>query len=515
MLVGALLVGVAVTALVAPRPPFTVYRQPVVIGATLAFLLVGMLWRPPVRVRRVLRTWWVPWLVAVAGGWLAVVVGTSLDLTWSWDAGGAHRIARRLHTHVPLAEKDVLYLARYPFMRPLVGIHRLAFEVSDASGWSPHTLLVTLVAVAAGLSVLLVHPLVAPVAGRVRAVAAQLVVIALVAVSPWMAVPYTDVLAMPLLIGSVVLVLRAARRFDRWSVPQLLGSAVLAAGAVVLKATPTVLVVGVAVVGLLLTIDLRRHWRRALGAFVGTAGWVVVTLVLVWSFTATATTALGRVSPTGLRPDAAAPVTWWLANGMTTVSSPGNTTRYGGYNSYMTRRIATMDRATATQWSRDWIHSQWVRRGLDGTAEFYLNKLAWNWGDGMFWAWGEGSDRLPERLAPPDGVVAAAVHDVDGPRGRWYPLRSDLTEGLWLAVLLVTGLGALRARAPTRDHVLVALTVLGIAVFTLLFQGRSRYLLTFVPLVVALGAMVRQRPARWLADAARVSRSWRSGSARS
>src|SRR6187431_635424 len=95
VLVGALLVGVAVTALVAPRPPFTVYRQPVVIGATLAFLLVGMLWRPPVRVRRVLRTWWVPWLVAVAGGWLAVVVGTSLDLAWSWDAGGAHRIARR------------------------------------------------------------------------------------------------------------------------------------------------------------------------------------------------------------------------------------------------------------------------------------------------------------------------------------------------------------------------------------------------------------------------------------
>ena len=80
-------------------------------------------------------------------------------------------------------------------------------------------------------------------------------------------------------------------------------------------------------------------------------------------------------------------------------------------------------------------------------------------------------------------------------------------------MLLVTGLGALRARAPTRDQVLVALTVLGIALFTLLFQGRSRYLLTFVPLVVALGAMVRQRPLHWLARARRVSRSWRSGSA--
>src|SRR6478735_1878544 len=87
VLVGAMLVVVAVIALVAPRPPFTPYRQPVVIGATLAFLLVGMLWRPPARVRRALRTWWMPWLVAVAGGWLAVVVATSLKLVWSWDVG--------------------------------------------------------------------------------------------------------------------------------------------------------------------------------------------------------------------------------------------------------------------------------------------------------------------------------------------------------------------------------------------------------------------------------------------
>ncbi len=507
VLVGAMLVVVAVIALVAPRPPFTPYRQPVVIVATLAFLLVGMLWRPPARVRRAMRTWWMPWLVAVAGGWLAVVVATSLRIAWSWDVNLTNVIAFKLHTGVALTKSQVAFLSRYPNMHPLVGVHRSAFEVSDATGWPPKTVLVTLVAVAAGLTVLLVYPLVAPVAGRVRAVAAQLVVIALVAVSPWVAVPYTDVLAMPLLTGSVVLLLRAARRFDRWSVLQLLGSAVLAAGAVAVKVTPAVLVVAVAVVGLLLTVDLRRHWRRALAALAGTAGWVAVTLVLVSTLTTAATTALGRVGPSGLRQDASAPIIWWVANGMTTVSSRGNPTRYGGYNSVMTRRIAEMDRATASQWSRDWIRHQWVRRGLDGSAKFYLDKVAWNWGDGMFWAWGEGMDRLPERLAPPDGAVASAVHEVDGPRGRWYQLRSDLGQGLWLALLLVTGLGALRARAPTRDQLLVGLTVLGIAAFTLLFQGRSRYLLTFVPLVVALGAMVRHRPVRL------VNRSWRRGPA--
>ena len=331
------------------------------------------------------------------------MVATSLRIAWSWDVNLANVIALKLHTGVALTKSQVAFLSRYPNMHPLVGIHRSAFEVSDATGWPARTVLVCLVAVAAGLSVLLVYPLVAPVAGRVRAVAAQLVVLALVAVSPWVAVPYTDVLAMPLLTGAVVLVLRAARRFDRWSVPQLLGSAVLAAGAVAVKVTPAVLIVAVAVVGLLLAIDLRHQWRRAVAALGGTAGWVAVTLVLVSSLTAVATTALGRVSPAGLRQDASAPIIWWIANGMTTVSSTGNTTRYGGYNSIMTRRIATMDRATATQWSRDWIQHQWVRRGVDGSAEFYLDKVAWNWGDGMFWAWGRAWTACPRGSQPPTG----------------------------------------------------------------------------------------------------------------
>jgi hypothetical protein len=113
----------------------------------------------------------------------------------------------------------------------------------------------------------------------------------------------------------------------------------------------------------------------------------------------------------------------------------------------------------------------------------------------MFWAWGEGQDAVNLTMPPEEGVAGFVV-DVDGRFGQWYPLRCDLTQGLWLAVLLVTGVGALRTRAPSRDVLLVGLGVLGIAVFTLVFQGRSRYLLTFVPLVAALAGMVRHRPVR-------------------
>jgi hypothetical protein len=60
---------------------------------------------------------------------------------------------------------------------------------------------------------------------------------------------------------------------------------------------------------------------------------------------------------------------------------------------------------------------------------------------------------------------------------------------VWLAVLLVAGLGLLRTPY-RRETLLVAASVLGIAAFTLVLQGRSRYLFAFVPLVVVLAAMV-------------------------
>ena len=205
--------------------------------------------------------------------------------------------------------------------------------------------------------------------------------------------------------------------------------------------------------------------------------------------TSAATQAIGTV---GLREGASPPPLWWVANGMTPVATPGQATRYGGYNGVMLTAVSDLDRDAATRWSAEWIDGQWKRRGLQDLARFYADKTAWNWGDGMFWAWGEGRDARPETLAPAEGV-AGWVREVNGPRGEWYPVRSDFAQGLWLAVLLVAGLGAVRRRSPPREVVLVGLTVLGVAAFTLVFQGRSRYLLTFVPLVVALAAMVSPR----------------------
>ena len=148
-----------------------------------------------------------------------------------------------------------------------------------------------------------------------------------------------------------------------------------------------------------------------------------------------------------------------------------------------------MTQDEATDWAAGWIQERWASRGLVGTARFYANKAAWNWGDGMFWAWGEGQDARPERLPPGDGLVGLCETSTGRTAGG-TPSAATSPRRVWVALLFVAGLGAVLTRRPRPEVLLVALSVLGVLAFTLLFQGRSRYLFTFVPVVVAMAAMV-------------------------
>ena len=70
----------------------------------------------------------------------------------------------------------------------------------------------------------------------------------------------------------------------------------------------------------------------------------------------------------------------------------------------------------------------------------------------------------------------------------WY--YHNYQSGEWLVAnkqaIKVCSVGS----RPRPEVLLMALSVVGVAAFTLLFQGRSRYLFTFVPVIVAMTAMV-------------------------
>ena len=116
-----------------------------------------------------------------------------------------------------------------------------------------------------------------------------------------------------------------------------------------------------------------------------------------------------------------------------------------------------------------------------------MDKALFTWGDGMFWARGEGFDATAPLMR--SGPLAGAARGWNTPHGSLFGLHVLLAQVTWTAVLLALGVGLVRSRFRP-EVLLMALTIAGIAVFTLLFQGRSRYLLVEVPVVVALAAIL-------------------------
>jgi hypothetical protein len=163
--------------------------------------------------------------------------------------------------------------------------------------------------------------------------------------------------------------------------------------------------------------------------------------------------------------------------------------RWGSYNRPMADAIQGKTPVEMDAYARNYMSTTWDKRGPAGMAGFYADKALWNWGDGMFWAFFEGTDfEQPLVTTTPVSTTLAQVNNIQGAD---YALRASATEGVWLAVILVAGVGLLRVPW-RRDVLLLALITLGIGGFALLSQGRSRYLFSFVPVVVALGGCVLQ-----------------------
>lgn len=485
-LTGISLVLVAVVAVVAPRQPNISYDPKIVVPVLIVALAFAWFGRVPT----VLKNRWLPVVVAIVGGGVAAGVGLALRYDFGWDARVLLEMARSIHAGRLLTQSEYDYLSLYPNNLPLLVIDRFGVEVGAAFGVAADAVLITLTGVCVAVTLYAAHLLVVPVAGRGPALVTQVVVLSLVGVSPWLSVPYTDFYAMPFIVGGLALATAAWRR-SGWLARIVLGGLSIASIAVayVIKTTPAVVIVALVVVAV---VRLADDWSmgRARVLIPSAIGAVVAFLVLSTALAAGASAATG-LDTNRIEPRATPPVVWWLANGMSEQVNGDGVAQYGTYRRDMVEAIRGRTPAEMREYSRTFIADRWQERGPVGMLAFYANKAAWNWGDGMFWAWGEGLDSQPGRVVP-KGPVAEAVNAVNGLHGRWYPVRAGLAQGLWLAVLLTAGLGLLQVPA-RRETLLLAVTVLGIGAFTLVFQGRSRYLFAFVPVIVSLAAVVRTR----------------------
>lgn len=492
-LTGASLLAVALVGLLVPRPVNVHYRWQVVVPATLVLVLLAAV----VRVPAWAKNRWLPVVVSVSGGVLATFLGLMTRYHYGWDARVVVDMARTLQAGRPLSGDDYAYLSLYPNNLPLLAIDRLGVAVAKAFSLAPDAVLIPLNGICVAVSLYAVHAVVVRVAGRGSALVAQLVTLVLVGTSPWLAVPYTDFYAMPFAVGAVALATKAlapgtrSRRIVLW-----LGALACVSVAYAIKTTPVVIAIAAVLTVVVAIFDHDvRPGRRAAGiAACAAASVAFVALGLGLSAAATSVSGLDAAHiDTSVSP----PLLWWVALGSAEGRSPTGEVTYGSYSRQMVNALDHHSQTQMKAYAAGVLAQAWTDRGPWGTLAFYGNKAAWNWGDGMFGAWWEGLDGAPGALAPATGVTGA-VHELNGLHGSAYPWRADLTQALWLALLVVAGAGLLRAPY-RRETLLLALSVLGIAAFTVVLQGRARYLFAFVPLVVCLaavahGSLPRLRP---------------------
>jgi hypothetical protein len=197
--------------------------------------------------------------------------------------------------------------------------------------------------------------------------------------------------------------------------------------------------------------------------------------------------------------DLSKPFTHFVAMGMYD-GSVGYAKNYGGYDkAYSETSIMLQTPEAKRQYAADAIHQQLASYGPLGYAEFLGHKIKWIMSDATFFAYGEG-DNNAVLFAHQDGL-SKSIRQFMYVDGKYYQVFGNALQVVWLSLLLLIVTQAyfvLSNRTAKYDAYvsMLRLMVIGILLFLLIFEGRSRYIMLYVPIFIVLAMY----SLRWFKD---------------
>lgn len=269
-------------------------------------------------------------------------------------------------------------------------------------------------------------------------------------------IAYTDTLSMPFPVAGAWLWLcaRGALNEGRGRRGLALAAAcgaVLAAGAF-LKVTCAVALVAVCIDALLLL-----RGRAKLSAAAAAAAFAA--LYLLFGAAQAASPDLPALDKAD-----SVPYEHWVMMGLSGV---------GGYDDDDYQLTLSADTYEARrQLARGEIARRASELGVSGMARHLADKLSYIFGDGTFYS-GMKLRQAPEHLN--------LLHRLCLFEFRGFPLLAYPVTGLHLAGVLFAGVAALRRR---KEALFLMLASLGLGMFLLLWEARSRYLVNFLPILI-------------------------------
>lgn len=437
-----------------------------------------------------------------------LTLGRALAVYPGFDAGMIHMIAHTSVLGLPRGADLTGYIAAYPNNWLLISVVRHAYAASAGLG-EGNVLLAAVVLNTAALttSVCLAYL----TARRIGRLATAYLVLGLswvfIGLTPWIAVAYSDTLAMPFTIAVLYLFSVERTSGTARTTRAALWFAMACVGVVGYHVKPTAVFVLVAViaVALLGRADRRRPALLAAAAYT-TA--VLAGAVLATAAVSTATDGL-RASAASVDPAVRLDVSHFLKMGAQTKPGPYNA-YYGAYAEEDVTASRTLEPGRErTVRNLETYADRVADMGPLGYPKFLWDKAAWFTGDASFFMWGEGGSVLDPMPWTATDALSTDVQDWFFIQGDHWPTLYAFWQGAWVVALLLVALTPLARRRDVGGPVAAAaqISVLMLIAFLLLFEARSRYLVLYLPFVLLLAAATLDSLAGRVADRAHPTRA--------
>ena len=313
----------------------------------------------------------------------------------------------------------------------------------------------------------------------------------LVAFSPWIIVPYSDTLSMPIVAGIVFLYVKLRNANKRHKIVYALSMGAVAQIGYFIKPSSVIPLIAIILIQLIVDLKViranpkpkRTRSKKARTEY---------NIKYLSTYTLLAMIIVGTLFNSFIHSQntipfiegVAFPAEHWIKMGMQR-QVVGDRFSYGAYNAddfFFTASFSSTQEMRRAD--REVIRERLSDFGIVGYGHFLVNKLRWITNDGTF-HWGEFAQGNFEDITS----MQSRFRNLVFPQGDGYAYFAHFMQGIWLFILFWYFVYVFRKKDSSDDFMNVCMcAIIGLFMFMLLTEGRSRYLINHLPLFAITSA---------------------------
>lgn len=363
------------------------------------------------------------------------------------------------------------YLSQYPNNLVLVWIYSITLKINSMVGIidvnNGQIVFIFLNTIISWLTVVLTYWCIKKKTNNSKiAICGWIMAVIMIGISPWATVPYSDALTVGIPITIYALYIKAEKE-DAW----YLYAAIGLIGVIGYNIKPQSIIVLLAIIFASFFQHRERDIREKIKVVCGMIIGIICAVVICNSMISAVK------SKIPIDQDKAFTYTHWLMMG-TNEKTKG---RYNGEDCDYSAGFATKDERTKAELVM--TRERLEKYGIAGYLALLTNKLAMTYEDGTF-SWFTGTGEFATEVYEEKNIISKYLRECFYYEGRYYPILSTVLEIVWFEILCLCILGLCK-RGENID-VILELTVLGTAVFELIFEVFTRHLYCNISIYIVL-----------------------------